>query len=215
MNGDTRRRRRKLVDSSFIHALLRSSERKKENRRNHSFCSSWSPPYLPSTYFRSSLLPCFFPHFSFVKMKGITHFFLSYFLAPLLIRKTTHIFSFFFARSSFFRNGKGNWKRGKTGIASFFRFSSLPWFSPFFSLSIFRFWNGERKREFISSRFHFSFLLGNETENSAFFSSFLTFFFGNGGGNEKEEVSSFSLFFLKEGEKKSWIFQANILLRIF
>ena len=49
----TRRSRRKLVDSSFISSLLRSSERKKENRRNHSFYFSWSSPYLPSSFFIS------------------------------------------------------------------------------------------------------------------------------------------------------------------
>ena len=176
--------------------LWRTGDEGKSAFRLFSFLTS------PFWKWRESLIASFlFSHASSYREKN------SYFL--------------FFLRSFFLLP---EWERGLKEQQNryCFLFSLLPTsftnhlFSSFFSLSIFRFWNRERKREFISSRFHFSFLLENETENIAFFpSSFFILFFRNGGGNEKEEVSSFSLFLLKEGEKKSWIFQANILLRIF
>ena len=64
-----------------------------------------------------------------------------------------------------------------------FLFSLLPTsfthhlFSPFFFLSIFRFWNRERKRKFISSYFHFSFLLGNRSRQLRIHLPSLLFFF--------------------------------------
>ena len=83
---------------------------------------------------------------------------LSYFLTPLLIGKRTHIFSFFFSRSSFFRKWKKRLKERKNRYC--FLFSLLPTsftyhlFSPFFFLSIFRFRNGKGKGG-LEERIHF------------------------------------------------------------
>ena len=86
----TRRSRRKLVDSSFISSLLRSLERKNRKWTEPLILFfSWSPPYLPSSFFihssllfmknwrrRKKCIPLLFFSLSHLsKMKGISHYF--------------------------------------------------------------------------------------------------------------------------------------------
>ena len=241
-----------LLDLLLISLLLFSFhilfilERNGEMRRRNRFDSSFIPSsllFMKNWRRRKKRIPpLFFPNFSFLKMEGITDCFFLIF-SRLFLSEKQLIFSLF---SSLVLPSSGNEKgierAAKTDIASFF---ASPHFlhSPLVFVLLFSIFsasgeNGDRKREFISSRFHFSFLLGNRSRQLRillpslffFFSRrkwkwdrrkavflllfLLIFFFRNGGGNEKEEVLHFLFFLLKTGKKKSWIFQTNILLRI-
>ena len=120
---------------------------------------------------------------------------------PLLIGKRTHIFSFFFSRSSFFQK----WKRGQTEQQNrdcfLFSFSLLPLvftrFRPSF-LSIFQFKNkrgkGQPEERIHSFLFPFLLLVRKPKQATAYSSPPLLFFFFEKRmemGPKKSSLSSF------------------------
>ena len=140
----------------------------------------------------------FFPHFSFLKMEGITDCFFLIFSCLFLSGKELifSLFSSLVLPSS--RNEKEGRQSSKTGIASFSVSLCFLQSLLVFALLFFLFFNlkikeekGSQKREFIPSYFHFSFLLENETKNCVFFSPHSSSSFREENGNGTEEKQSF------------------------